>query len=240
MGYCHSTNAMLHKIRRARSMKFIAYCPVDVEKIIVDIGIIEQFITKYDTGHHDGLWRCLPLLGRVNSQNDFRNAVAFEHAWEKRYNSNGIVFINELVLPHLQPLIDAIYNLPITPTHAQILNQTADVGKHYDLKHTGNTYYDDYPGINDDLEPASYKIMLNTWDEQSFYVAKGFGLPNHYIKLPNDTNTFVINEKTYPHGSTKPSTSKYIVSIFGLIDKQRHVELLERSRLKYSKFIISF
>lgn len=184
----------------------------------------------------------MPLIGRVLGQSDFLNSNQFEKAWEKRYSTTGKVLYNKLVYNELKLLYDHIAQLPLEVTHAQILSQTTDVGKHYDLKHNddGTTYIDDYPNINDQLEPAGYKILLNNFDKESFYVAEGFGKKNNYIKLPKDTNTFVINEKTYPHGATMLDTPKYVVSIFGLINKEKHTKLIDTSLLKYPEYSIIF
>lgn len=222
--------------------KKIAYLPIDLPKLIVQEDVILNLLDRYDTGHHDGLWKCLPLIGRVVSQENFLNAREFEKAWERRYLPSGEILYNYYVYKELKSLFDHLKLLPLTITHAQILNQTADVGKHYDLKHdeTGKKYFDDYPGINDGLEPAGYKVLLNNFDKKSFYVSEAFGKPNHYIQLPEDTNTFVINEKTYPHGATMTITPKYIVSIFGLIDKEKHFHLINKSIVKYSHYAITF
>lgn len=223
-------------------MKHVAYCPIDLSPIHIDELLLADLVNKHDTGHHDGLWKCLPLIGRVDSQSDFKSARMFELAWEKRYNAYGLISYNQAVYSDLKPLYDHLEQLPLTITHAQILNQIANVGKHYDLKHdiSGKVYYQDYPGVNEDLEPAGYKVLLNNFDTDSFYIAEGFGKPNHYIKLPKDTNTFVINENTYPHGATLTKTPKYIVSIFGLINKEKHHQLVQDSLQKYSNYSITF
>lgn len=222
----------------------IAYCPVDIEKLCVDITVVEKLMSDYDTGHHDGLWRALPICGIVDSQDDFHNAEAFERAWERRYDTDGEVSYSQVITNALPQVIEHFHKLPLTITHAQILSQIADVGKHYDLKNDNGqpgSYIDDSPGLNDHNEPCSYKILLNHWNTLSFYVAEGFGKSNHYIRLPESTNTFVINEKTYPHGAKMPDTPKYIISIFGrIIDSSRHLALIEKSAIKFSDYVISF
>ncbi len=209
---------------------------------MISEDLLASLFAQFSTGHHDGLWRCLPLIGRVGHQDDFGNAGAFEEAWEKRYNNEGHILHNQLVYKQLLSLFDHLGSLPLVVTHAQILNQINDVGKHYDLKHnaTGREYYDDFPGKNDSVEPANYKVLLNNFNEKSFYVSEGFGKTNLYITLPPDTNTFVINEKTYPHGATMLQNPKYIVSIFGLLDPIKHTELVKRSVSKYKQYAISF
>lgn len=224
-------------------MKNIAFCPIDLPFIDIDEDLLSNLIKIHNIGHHDKLWNTLPLLGRVKKQEDFLDATLFEKAWEQRYNKVGTVLYNQNVYDQLKSLFDHIEKLPLIATHAQILSQIADVGKHYDLKNDNGkpgTYIDDHPGLYDNYEPCSYKIILNCFDEPSFYVAEGFGKPNIFVKYPPDTNTFVINEKTYPHGAKKPSKTKFIVSIFGLLDTKHHNNLLQRSTKKYSSYMIKF
>lgn len=224
-------------------MNRIAYVPIDIPKLLIDPAIIGTLVDRHNVGHHDGLWKALPILGRVDSQIDFTSASKFESAWEKRYNEHGEVLINDLIKHNLADLIDHIYKLPMTPTHAQILSQITDVGKHYDLKNQNGkvgTYYDDTGGINSKNEPAGYKILLNHYNIKSFYVSKNFGESNYYISLPPDTNTFAINECDYPHGATMPDSPKFIVSIFGLINTQQHLKLINQSLVKYHDYAIIF
>lgn len=224
-------------------MNNVAFCPIDLPFVSVDESVVSDLIDAHNTGHHDGLWKALPLLGRVRSQAEFSNAAAFEMAWERRYDLDGEVLFNQEILVPLKPILDQIARLPMIATHAQILSQISDVGKHFDLKNDQGrpgTYVDDHPGLNDDNEPGSYKIMLNCLDEKSFYVSCGFGQPNVYVSYPPESNTFVINEKQFPHGATMPSKPKFIVSIFGLIDTAQHKHLLTQSIAKWSNHVIQF
>lgn len=218
----------------------LAYCPLDIPKVSINIDVVTKLVDLFDTSHHEGIWKCLPLLGRVKSQADFRDAAAFEHAWEHRYDKEGTVSVHQDVYDYLKPIYEQIKLLPLIPTHAQILCQTKYVGRHYDLKHVGKDFIDDCPGFNDAVEPAGYKIQLNQLDAKSFFVCPSFEKPRVHIRFPTDTNTFVINEKTFPHGADMPPQPKYIVSIFGLIDAAAHKKLLTQSLSKYPDFAIAF
>lgn len=215
----------------------LAYCPLDLPKVIIDENLINNLIDQYDPGHHDGIWSTLPLLGRVNSQKEFFDAPSFEIAWEKRYAKEGDVLVNEKFYNLLLPIFKQLELLPLTVTHAQILRANRNVPKHYDMKHKNKQFIDDYPEVN--YEPNGFKILLNKTKEQSFFVCKDFNSDPIYTTLPDDTNTFVINEKTFPHGSTYIE-NKCIVSIFGLIKINEANSLIEKSVEKYSNHAIFF
>ena len=215
----------------------IAYCPLNLPKLDVDEDIVNSLIDYYNPGHHDNIWETLPLLGRVNSQEDFLSAVEFEKAWEKRYNVDGEIIKNLLLTTILKPIYNHFDLLPLTITHAQILRATRDIPKHHDMKHSRGKFIND---LNADMyEPNGWKIILNNTSEKSFYMSKTWDSKIDYIQLPKDTNTFVINEQTYQHGSTFVK-DKCVISIFGLVDKDKANKLIDESKKKYSNYIIEY
>ena len=213
----------------------LAYCPLDLPKLEVDEDLVRLFVDEYNPGHHDGIWRTLPLVGRVEKQEDFLNAVKFEEAWERRYDYEGNVFYNELARQALQPIFDHLQLLPMLVTHAQILNATRNVPKHHDMKHKKGAFINNLP--RDSYEPGGWKIQLNKTNEQSFFVCKDWESDPNYIQMPKDTNTFVINEKSFPHGSDYVE-DKCIVSIFGIVRKNEADALIKRSEEKYKNYAI--
>ena len=213
----------------------IAYCPLDLPKVMVDEDVVNLLIDTYNPGHHDGIWDTLPLLGKVNSQEDFLNAKEFEKAWEKRYDYDGIIKENILVSDKLKPIFDQFKKLPMQVTHAQILRANKNVPKHHDMKHKNGKFI--IKGT--DYEPNGWKILLNKFEFKSFFICESMDSEPQYINLPNSTNTFVINEKNYPHGSTFVP-DKCMVSIFGLVDKVKADNLIIKSSIRYSDQVLSF
>lgn len=225
----------------ARTLLFnynnLAYCPLDLPTVNIDEDLVNLLIDYHNPGHHDGIWETLPLLGRVDSQEDFKNAAEFESAWERRYSHTGRILKNKEVEFALKDIFDHFEMLPIEITHAQILRAIKDVPRHLDMKHVGNKFINDLPAHS--FEPNGWKILLNKTTDSSFYVCENWNSEPTYIKMPSDTNTFVINEKLYPHGS-KFIPDKCMVSIFGIVDEDKANALIERSLKKYKDHIINF
>lgn len=213
----------------------IAYCPLNLPKVVVNEDLVNLLVDNYNPGHHDGIWDTLPLLGRVDNQDDFSNAEKFEKAWEKRYDSQGQISTNDLVYDQLKPIFDQFERLPMKVTHAQILRANKDVPKHYDMKHKDGKFI--IKGT--DYEPNGWKILLNKFHDRSFFVCKTLKSDPVYIDVPDSTNTFVINEKDYPHGS-KFIADKCMVSIFGIVDKVEADNLIIDSSVRYGEYAISF
>ena len=212
--------------------------PIDLPRIDINEALLDQLMDQHDTGHHDALWKAMPLVADTK---DFGSAELVESGWEKRYSADCAPKINQAVYHQFKPLFNLLELLPMRVTHAQILCQTAYVGRHFDLKNDGNqNFFDDAEGLYDDIEPVSYKILLNCRDENSFFVCGGFQSEKKFVRLPADTSTFVINEKRYPHGAIMTTRPKYIVSVFGQIDRDEHIDLLDRSMMKYSNQSVCF
>jgi len=213
----------------------LAYCPLDLPKVIVSEDLVNLLVDNYNPGHHDNIWDTLPLLGRVDSQDDFSNAEKFEKAWEKRYDPQGQILTNNLVYGQLKPIFNQFERLPMKVTHAQILRAKKDVPKHYDMKHKDGKFI----VKGSDYEPNGWKILLNKFYDKSFFVCKSMDSDPKYINVPDSTNTFVINEKEYPHGSMFVA-DKCMVSIFGIVDKVAADDLIMNSSVLYNDYVISF
>lgn len=215
----------------------LAFCPLDLPKVFVDEDLINVLVDYYNPGHHDGIWDTLPLIGRVDSQEDFKSAPKFEIAWQRRYDKTGEILKNKSVESELKSVFKLFEILPMVVTHAQILRAKRAVPKHFDMKHKKGEFINDLP--QDSFEPNGWKILLNKTNEQSFYVCKDWNSEPVYINLPENTNTFVINEKSHPHGS-KFVEEKCVVSIFGLVHRDKANNLIKRSYQKYNDYVIEF
>jgi hypothetical protein len=79
-------------------------------------------------------------------------------------------------------------------------------------------------------------------DTEAFYICDDVQCTTHtYPRYPSDTNTWAFSNETRPHGSLlpKPGTRKILLIIGGgVLDEDRHHELLKRSYSKYPEYII--
>lgn len=215
----------------------LAFCPVDlgIPRMDLDFKGITSFFEKYSHLHKNKIWQCLPLLGRVASSDEFLRHEDFEKAWGERYAPKGMVRKNPLLPTAYNDLFHLMSLLPFKLlTHAQILKQVKPVPAHLDFKYEDGSFIDDTMGFHREMEPCLYKILLNDkLEPRTFFVAPEAQGPKHYVNLPDETNVFCISESTFWHGSDVPSAPKYIVSVFGLIDRSEHAQVLERSLKRF-------
>lgn len=192
----------------------IAYLPLDIPKFD-----LEYIISNYEFHPHNkwpDAWNCLPVCGKTDSW----DADSFYNAYINRYK-DGEVKWN---VPELKEILE---HYPGEVTHAQVLNQKASIVAHKDT-----------PIIKKQVEPNGFKILLNNTLEKSFYVKVNGN--RHFIQLPETTNCFTINEHEVLHGAIMPKYNKYIVSCFGVIDEDKHQQLIQKSLEKYENYGIYF
>lgn len=192
----------------------IAYLPLDIPKFNLSY-IIENY-TFHPHNKWPQAWNCLPVCGKT----DKWDANSFYDAYVNRYEPGEVKWN----VPELQEILQYY---PGEVTHAQVLNQKSIIVAHKDT-----------PIVKKQVEPNGFKILMNDKLEKSFFV-KIHG-KRKFIDLPETTNCFTINEHEILHGAMMPKQDKYIVSCFGIIDKVKHKNLIDRSLEKYGKYGIYF
>lgn len=224
----------------------LAYVPLDLPRIEFNYEELDQLMKEFGQEHYPytDLWHALAFCGRIS---DFDNPRVCDDAWNRRYEAGGVVKQN----PHVtEPLAEKFWQLiralPYEDcTFAQILSQKKDVVAHqdglYDVKSPVKVALAaGAVGFNLEPEPAGLKIMLSHLDYESFFVCERRGSRKIFIKIPQSTNSFAINERRFWHGAKAPPTSKYLLSTFGKIDPQKHRLLIDKSLQKYNDYAIWF
>lgn len=224
----------------------IAYIPLDIPQIDFNLNELNTLFDNHGMEHYPypHIWDAFCVCGRVN---DWSNNIDTDRAWNERYILDGDVPFNPALPDDLRT--DLKFMLDSLPykkyTFAQILSQKITVAPHQDGLYDPHgdvrrEVYKGSTGFNDEPEPAGLKVMLSHKDARCFYLSASAGSKREFIKIPEDTNCFAINERTYFHGAKHLGERKYILSTFGIIDPTRHKEMIERSLKKYKDYVISF
>lgn len=120
-----------------------------------------------------------------------------------------------------------------------VLEQLMEVRRHQDISRDPSPH----------LEPASYRCTLvNDEPEKTFYLRRGVRRlgtleeKDLFPRLPSSTQWWVMGNLKSMHGSHMPSPGarKLIFSIWGVVDPERHFQLLQRSLSKFSEFAIRY
>lgn len=227
-------------------IKKLAYVPLDIPSIDFDVNELNGLFDEHALEHHPypHLWDAFCVCGRVN---DWYDNVDTDRAWNERYVLDGDVpfhpALPEKLKHDLKFMLD---NLPYKKyTFAQILSQKITIAPHQDGLYDPQgdirkEVYKGSTGFNFEPEPAGLKVMLTHKNARCFYLSNSAGGIRNFIKMPEDTNCFAINERTYFHGAKYLGERKYILSTFGIIDPDKHKEIINRSLEKYKNYAIIF
>jgi len=91
--------------------------------------------------------------------------------------------------------------------------------------------------------PSQYRIRwsnVTDTDNEVFYMSKDSGATKIYPVLPEDTNTFVYDGSVWEHGSScgYKMSERALIVMSGIIDVEKHHELLEKSINKYKDYVL--
>ena len=140
---------------------------------------------------------------------------------------------------------DNIYNLEIF----RVLPSCMEIKEHVDNSYlvgdtnSGNDNMHITPEFMEhqlDTEPCGYRIMLYG-DRTSLYYRINGDIT--YTDLPESTNSYVLQTYNSPHGVNISDIDhgeflRTVVFILGNVNKEKHFELINRSIIKYEKYII--
>jgi hypothetical protein len=88
-------------------------------------------------------------------------------------------------------------------------------------------------------DPCYYRILLDgTINDQTFYVyTKKLG--KKYCRLPNNSPGWAMGSYSCAHGNDESlSGQKLLLYVMGDLDRERHLNLIERSYKKFSEYSI--
>lgn len=226
--------------------KGLAYVPLDIPAIDFQLEDFNSLFASHGLPHYPypHIWDAFCACGRVNKWDD---PIDTDRAWNERYILEGDVSFNPNLPEKMKNDLKFILgNLPYKKyTFAQILSQKITVAPHQDglynpSENVKDAVYRGPGGFNDEPEPAGLKVMLTHKDARCFYLSERAGSLRNFIRLPDDTNCFAINERTFFHGAKYLGEPKYILSTFGIIDPDKHKDIIERSVKKYADYTIRF
>lgn len=127
----------------------------------------------------------------------------------------------------LPGLVEAIKQMPFKEIGAVgMLKQLKNIEPHVD------TYDPTLP-----LEPRRYMIYLTDPSQNTFYIEDQM----HCImpEIHDTYRAFAFNSTDVKHGATPPNDVKILMSVVGILDHDRHNEMIERSVSKFGDYVIT-
>ena len=222
----------------------IAYLPIDIDVKLPDEDKVIEFChahkiprldVKEDTAAY---WDIIPVISRI-SDTDWHDSKMAKFTMNNRYvpdlGKSCYHYNIDKLFPEIPYMLD---QLPFQEfTLVSMLLQTKYVPHHLD-PHYGDVVPDPYE-ISIDNEPHRYNIQLTQHGKPGFFVSK----ENHGEKIfPNITKEnpcFAFCERYHWHGSDFVGENKIMLSVFGIVDRVKHKDLIIKNLIKnYHQAII--
>jgi len=211
----------------------IVYTPIDIKCKVPDQKILVEYV-KENYLNKNALLNALlcPIVFR-KKVNDWRDAseIFIEDDFLDLTDKDPIYYrpgIKEL----MPELIEILESLPFK----QIIGgglylQTGIVDAHHDM-----TIDFTYP-----KSPERYNVLLTDhYDRNSFFIAKTQDSPKDYPIILKDYPIYAFNDQQAFHGADPVVEDRVILICSGLLDHQKHEELIERSVEKFKDYVIRY
>jgi hypothetical protein len=214
----------------------IAFAPIDIDVKLPDEKILLEYIEKYKVV--GSTWDIGPVLSRMQD-NEWRDMPTALSALYNRYNTGNDTYRYANGIDELMPEIPYMLNqLPFKKLTVVVLfKQTAQVNHHYD-PHTSDVY-EDHSEIEIELEPRRYNILLTKHNTSSFFVSDNTDKKIHPV-LTKERPAFAFCERYHYHGADYIGPDKVMLSVFGILDREKHKEMISNSVRKYPNEVIRF
>lgn len=206
----------------------LAYLPIDIPMPVLDEQkildwfenhkLLDTDYWEYQQGRHT--WA---MVSTCKEPKDWRRYDPT--MWENRRiegENRGVLFHPsfEKTFPELA---NCIRQLPFKQlTVSGMLYQMNEIPAHKD------TFDPHCP-----TEPRRYTIYLTNPEYNTFYVSKTEDSERVLVKIDPKYSCFVFNNTDVWHGALKNNRPKIILTTAGIIDNEKHNELLARSLKKF-------
>jgi hypothetical protein len=220
-------------------MNLLAYCPIDLPHPDIRLEVLREFVNQYGFDHNTGYWRVGPLIGCVENFENWSSLKYQKLAWAHRYNPD----VDKLryfpgmdsYFPNLKPFLSTLPFQLIT--YCVVLKQIEPVPAHFDIDYGSQ----EEVRVNSSIdEPSLYKLLYQNFEAPSFFLSTEerkdvFEFP----RRPPNHHLFAITESVTKHGAKLVAgLEKYVISIFGILDLERHRKLIHRSQMIFPEYTI--
>lgn len=208
--------------------KGIVYTPIDLPKLEVD----KQQV--YDLRTSEALLKQYP--GTTFGCEHGAGEVLFlkaNHFNEPEMDGEWFGWVDK-EMPHVREFVEALPYKSIR--QLSFVAPPAATVAHYDEPLNATPYLRMQ-------SPSCYRVRwsdVTEPEEEVFYLSRDSEATKVYPVLPRDTDTFVYDGSVYEHGADRgfPMYDRCQIIISGILDLEKHHELLDRSIEKYKDYVL--
>lgn len=222
----------------------IAYLPIDIDVKLPNEEILLKYCEEFklnkinDNTDSVEFWDVAPVIGRLKSE-QWYDTEYVRNVLYNRYNPNmgPCIWANDIdkIMPEIPYMLN---QLPFKElTMVVLMLQQTYVPHHFD-PHRGDIYIDPSE-ISIDIEPHRYNIQLTQHGKNAFFVSDSYNGEKLYAPITKEQPCFAFCERYHWHGSDYVGPNKIQLSVFGILDREKHQETIAKNLEKnQSKAII--
>ena len=211
----------------------IAYTPIDIPCKVPDAKeLLDYVMNNYivnlpeSTGYQSLL---CSIASRVDAKNRRDANEVFQNIDFQTINSDIKLNYAPGLMPELKDILEA---LPYKQITGAMLNlHTNPLPPHRD----------DILDLSNPMSPERYNALLTPhYEENSFFISKTLDSEKIYPKILKDYPIYAFNNKDFYHGADPVLDNRIIMVCAGIIDHEKHSELINRSAEKFKDHVIRF
>lgn len=238
-----------------------AFLPLDIAVGEIDFDALEAYHNVYselprtnlsDNNHGVYTFGVSPILFRGTE----------EQFYDQAFNDNNFINRYSITDPpkytfdfdkKFPKIAEALESLPMTITHVEMVSNKKDAPAHFDdwevdgeVDPTWNIFWtrtdEQVKQIPDGTVPLnSYKLFVYERPANSFYVCESLIDDAVFPCYNEQAYMSAITKTKYPHGAKRvEGLRKFVISIWGILDVNKHLELLEKSYIRNKDYGIYF
>ena len=207
----------------------IAYTPVDISCKVPDHSLLVDYIEKNYITNLEQTYGYTSHLCAIASRNvilDWQDAneIFADHTSDKLYFAPGVTSL-------FPELLDILYSLPYKEIIGMALSlHTNILESHRDEILNLGIY-----------SPERYNVLLSPhYEQDSFFICKEKHGEKHYPKILKDYPIYAFNNNESYHGADLVLDKRVILICGGILDEQKHVDLINRSAEKFNDYVIRY
>ena len=211
----------------------ILYTPIDIKCTAPDeTKVLDWFYkNRYPDNSfasYAGYWHdYAPVAARL----DLKDWTEWEPSlkyWNehKHYIPEDRIYFNPTFQEQFPELVECLNSLPFKQFGGILaVRQVSEIENHFDEN-----------VIREGIEPLRYSIYLTNPNVNTLYIE--YQGVKHYPTFNDEFRCFAFNNFDAEHGADVPLGEKIILFITGILDTEKHEELIMRSTNKFKETII--
>lgn len=207
----------------------IAYTPIDIKCKIPDHNLLVDYIEENYITNLQETYGYTSKLCSIASRNvvlDWRDAneIFADHTGDELYFA-----------PNVTSLFPELINIVNLLPYKEIIGMALSLHTNFLASHR-----DEIMNLGV-YSPERYNVLLSPhYKQDSFFICKENDSEKVYPKILEDYPIYAFNNNETYHGADIVLDRRVILICAGVLDDQKHVELVNRSAEKFKEYVIRY